>query len=122
MVKFNLRLSIVLASLMCILMVTSLQIISTAELSGVATEQVWLTTIEGVRLNAKVYKPVYSSDAIPGIVVCHGFMASHQTLQSRFSLEFAKRGFVVAAIDLPGHGDSEGYLDLSLSRVNKALP
>jgi len=33
-----------------------------------------------------------------------------------FSLEFAKRGFMVVAIDLQGHGDSEGSLSIGTTR------
>ena len=82
------------------------------EFSGVTTEQIWLTTSEGVKLKAKVYKSESASEIMPGIVVCHGLMASHQTMQSRFSLEFAKRNFLVVAIDLSGHGDSGGSISI----------
>ena len=88
--------------------------------SGVNTEKVWLTTSEGVRLSARVYKPTSASEIMPGIVVCHGLMASHQTMQSSFSLEFAKRGFLVVALDLSGHGDSEGSLDISFYDVGSS--
>jgi hypothetical protein len=93
--------------------VISLQVVLSVEFSGVAVEQVWLTTSEDVRLNAKVYKPVSGSEPMPGIVVCHGLMASHQTMLSRFSLEIAKRGFLVVTPDLRGHGNSEGSISIS---------
>lgn len=113
--ELNLRWSIVFASLVCILLVASLQIILLAEFSGVITEQVWLTTSDGIRLNAIIYRAVSTSEPKPGIVICHGFLASHQTMQS-YSLSFAKRGFLVVSIDLHGHGDSEGSLSIGTTR------
>jgi pimeloyl-ACP methyl ester carboxylesterase len=104
-------------SFLCVLLVASLQIVLSAEVSGVVTEQVWLTTNDGVRLNARIYRSKSDSAPMPGIVICHGLAASYQTMQSRFSLEFAKRGFTVAAIDLPGHGDSGGSMNPSIIRT-----
>ncbi|MCK4953409.1 alpha/beta fold hydrolase [Candidatus Bathyarchaeota archaeon] len=94
-------------SLLFLLLVILLHIGQYAEFSGVATEQAWLTTSDGVQLNARVYQPT-SLDTVPGIVVCHGGAGSLQMMQRGFSLEFAKRGFLVVAIDMRGHGDSGG--------------
>jgi len=86
----------------------------------VTTEQVWLTTSEGVRLKVEIYKPFSVSAALPGIVVCHGLLASYQTMQS-FSLEFAKRGFMVVAIDLQGHGDSDGSISIGTTSGTQTM-
>ncbi|MCK4953282.1 alpha/beta fold hydrolase [Candidatus Bathyarchaeota archaeon] len=91
----------------------SLQLKISADSSGITTEQVWLTTTDGTQLNAKIYKPNSQSGHVPGIVVCHGLAACHQMMQSFFSVEFAKRGFYVVAIDLRGHGDSGGGIEIS---------
>lgn len=42
----------------------------------------------------------------PGILAVHGYFNSRET-QGDFALEFARRGYVVLAIDQPGHGLSD---------------
>ena len=100
-------------TLLFVLLGASLQLKISADSSGITTEQVWLPTTGGIQLNAKIYKSDSQSDPMPGIVVCHGLAASHQMMQSYFSVEFAKRGFLVVAIDLRGHGDSGGGIEMS---------
>ena len=82
--------------------------------TGISIEQIVLTTSDGVQLNARVYKPTMSSGRLPAIVVCHGLMASLTMMQSGYSLEFAKRGFLVVAIDLRGHGGSGGSIAMEV--------
>jgi dienelactone hydrolase len=113
MSRFSSHNSIKSGFVVFVLLVVFVQIGFMVVSAGVATEQIYLTTSDGARLNAEVYKPASSSVNMPGIVICHGFLASHQTMQS-LSLEFAKRGFMVVAVDLDGHGDSEGSVDLSV--------
>ncbi len=121
MIRLNSSRGKVIVSSLFVLLVVSLQVVLYAEFSGITTEQVWLTTSEGIKINAEVYKPRSSSEPMPSIVVCHGLLASHQTMQS-FSLEFAKRGFLVVAIDMRGHGDSGGSIDVSIdSSLGKSL-
>ncbi len=43
---------------------------------------------------------------VPGIVAVHGYINSNET-QSGFAIEFARRGWVVLAVDQPGHGYSD---------------
>lgn len=78
-------------------------------------------TDDGVQLNAEVYVPTSHADPVPGIVVCHGLAACHQMMQSFFSGEFAKRGFCVVAIDLRGHGDSGGGIQMSFSAFSRGV-
>ncbi|MGV9197512.1 MAG: alpha/beta hydrolase [Promethearchaeia archaeon] len=57
----------------------------------------------------------------PGIVVAHGFCGNKQYMQP-LSIELVKRGFTVVAIDLRGHGSSDGYLSgLRRSHENNPL-
>jgi len=88
---------------------------------GNSPEEIWLTTDDGVQLNAKVYMPTSQSGSMPGIVVCHGLAACHQMMQSFFSVEFAKRGFCVVAIDLRGHGDSGGGVKVSFDALSRGF-
>jgi len=110
MVRFLKRL-IVIGTIVFILLVISIYTSFCLGNTGISIEQISLTTSDGIQLNAEVYKPTTSSDRLPAIVVCHGIMATHTMMQS-YSLEFAKQGFLVIAIDMRGHGGSGGSIDL----------
>ena len=58
-------------------------------------------------LSALLYRPSSANkDApAPGILAVHGYINSRET-QSGFAIEFARRGFVVLALDQTGHGYS----------------
>jgi pimeloyl-ACP methyl ester carboxylesterase len=43
----------------------------------------------------------------PGVLAVHGYFNSRET-QGDFAIEFARRGYVVLALDQTGHGHSEG--------------
>jgi pimeloyl-ACP methyl ester carboxylesterase len=68
-----------------------------------------LISEDGTEIASWVYTPKDLSGTVPGIVVCHGFVANKQTMQG-FSIELVKCGFVVIAIDFRGHGASGGNL------------
>ena len=58
-------------------------------------------------LSALLYRPESATAATPapGILAVHGYINSRET-QSGFAIEFARRGFVVLALDQTGHGYS----------------
>ncbi|MGB4208180.1 MAG: alpha/beta fold hydrolase, partial [Smithellaceae bacterium] len=61
------------------------------------------------RINsALLYIPpgVSSKNPAPGIVATHGYINSRET-QDGFAIEFARRGYVVLAMDQSGHGFSD---------------
>jgi len=62
----------------------------------------------GQELSALLYIPdgATADDPAPGILAIHGYINSRET-QDGFAIEFARRGFVVLALDQPGHGYSE---------------
>ncbi len=74
-------------------------------------------TIKDVRFaapNGRLYsallyipKGVSVEKPAPGILAIHGYINSRET-QSGFAIEFARRGYVVLALDQSGHGYSEG--------------
>lgn len=76
---------------------------------GVAIEDVRFEFEPGRQLSALIYKPTNATPATsaPGILAVHGYINSRET-QSGFAIEFARRGYVVLAIDQTGHGFSEG--------------
>lgn len=74
-------------------------------------------TVKDVRFaapNGRMYSALlYIPDGVsveapaPGILAIHGYINSRET-QDGFAIEFARRGFVVLALDQSGHGYSEG--------------
>ncbi|HWQ46845.1 MAG TPA: alpha/beta fold hydrolase [Longilinea sp.] len=62
----------------------------------------------GVEMNGLLYIPstATSETPAPGVLAIHGYINSNET-QDGFAIEFARRGFVVLAIDQPGHGYSD---------------
>jgi pimeloyl-ACP methyl ester carboxylesterase len=61
-----------------------------------------------VMMSALLYIPegVSAKNKAPGVVAVHGYYNSRET-QDGFAIEFARRGYVVLAIDQPGHGYSD---------------
>jgi cephalosporin-C deacetylase-like acetyl esterase len=56
-------------------------------------------------MSALLYVPegVNAKNKAPGIVAIHGYINSKET-QDGFAIEFARRGYVVLALDQTGHG------------------
>lgn len=74
-------------------------------------------TVKDVRFaapNGRMYSALlYIPDGVtaeapaPGILAIHGYINTRET-QDGFAIEFARRGYVVLALDQSGHGYSEG--------------
>jgi len=62
----------------------------------------------GIVQNATLYIPkgVTKDNPAPGIVAIHGYINTNET-QDGFAIEFARRGYVVLAVDQTGHGYSD---------------
>jgi pimeloyl-ACP methyl ester carboxylesterase len=60
-------------------------------------------------MSALLYVPANATAQIPaaGILAVHGYINSRET-QDGFAIEFARRGYVVLALDQTGHGYSDG--------------
>ena len=76
---------------------------------GIVIDDVRIELGDGKRLSALLYRPpdATAQHPAPGILAVHGYINSRET-QSGFAIEFARRGYVVLAIDQTGHGFSEG--------------
>jgi pimeloyl-ACP methyl ester carboxylesterase len=63
---------------------------------------------DGRSMSALIYTPkqVTADNPAPGILAIHGYINSRET-QSGYAIEFARRGFVVLALDQTGHGYSD---------------
>jgi pimeloyl-ACP methyl ester carboxylesterase len=62
----------------------------------------------GTEMSALLYIPdgVTNKTPAPGILAVHGYINSRET-QDGFAIEFARRGYVVLALDQTGHGYSD---------------
>jgi pimeloyl-ACP methyl ester carboxylesterase len=74
---------------------------------GVRIEDVRFTGTNGVKMSALLYVPpgATAKTPVPGILAVHGYINSRET-QDGFAIEFARRGYVVLALDETGHGYS----------------
>jgi dienelactone hydrolase len=76
---------------------------------GVNVTDVRFTGASGTPMSALLYVPktATAKTPAPGVLAVHGYINSRET-QSGFAIEFARRGYVVLALDQTGHGYSGG--------------
>lgn len=76
---------------------------------GVSVRDIRFTGASGKTMSALLYVPPGASPQAkaPAILAVHGYINSRET-QDAFAIEFARRGYVVLAIDQRGHGYSDG--------------
>jgi pimeloyl-ACP methyl ester carboxylesterase len=75
----------------------------------IAVRQVEFAGTNGVMMSGLLYIPNTATSKTPacGVVTIHGYINSHDTMDG-FSIEMARRGCVVLAVDQTGHGASDG--------------
>jgi pimeloyl-ACP methyl ester carboxylesterase len=75
---------------------------------GIRIEDVRFTGAKGNTMSALLYIPpnATAQTPAPGILAVHGYINSRET-QDGFAIEFARRGYVVLALDQTGHGYSD---------------
>ena len=76
---------------------------------GITIHDVRFRSPAGTEMSALLYVAHGASAATPapGILAVHGYINSRET-QDGFAIEFARRGYVVLALDQTGHGYSGG--------------
>lgn len=76
---------------------------------GIDVSDIRFRSPAGTEMSALLYVPQNARPArpAPGILAVHGYINSRET-QSGFAIEFARRGYVVLALDQTGHGYSGG--------------
>jgi pimeloyl-ACP methyl ester carboxylesterase len=76
--------------------------------NGIRIEDVRFKGAKGNTMSALVYIPANATEKTPapGILAVHGYINSRET-QDGFAIEFARRGYVVVALDQMGHGYSD---------------
>lgn len=77
--------------------------------NGVALSDVRFTAADGTRFSALLYRRASATPQTPepGVLAVHGYINTRET-QDAFAIEFARRGYVVLALDQRGHGYSGG--------------
>ncbi|MDQ1279721.1 MAG: Alpha/beta fold hydrolase [Thermoproteota archaeon] len=62
-----------------------------------------------IKISGLLYRPrlVLGGVSLPAVILVHGISSNKETM-SDIALELARNGFVALAIDLKGHGNSEG--------------
>jgi pimeloyl-ACP methyl ester carboxylesterase len=75
---------------------------------GIRIEDVRFKGAKGNTMSALLYAPpnATAQTPAPGILAIHGYINSRET-QDGFAIEFARRGYVVLALDQTGHGYSD---------------
>ncbi|HEY8617000.1 alpha/beta hydrolase [Phenylobacterium sp.] len=76
---------------------------------GVRVEDVRFAGDGGLTQSGLLYVPAGATarDPAPAVLASHGYINTRE-MQSPFAIELARRGFVVLAMDMTGHGYSEG--------------
>src|ERR1700721_1397560 len=76
---------------------------------GIRIEDVRFKAAAGNTMSALLYIPpnATAKTPAPGILAVHGYINSREP-QDVFAIEFARRGYVVLALDQTGHGYSDG--------------
>lgn len=91
------------------------------------TEEITFTTDVGALSHAKLYIPVQASaeNKLPAVLLCHGYTASLDAMEPN-AIELSRRGYVVMALDLYGHGESalppDGYRQAEMGNVENYAP
>jgi pimeloyl-ACP methyl ester carboxylesterase len=78
------------------------------DFGSVKVSDVRFTGTKDMKMNALLYVPkgATANNPAPGILCVHGYLNNSGT-QDGFAIEFARRGYVVLAIDQTGHGYSD---------------
>ena len=81
---------------------------ATQTAGGIEVRDVRFTGAKGNTMSALLYVPPNATPQLPapGILAVHGYINSRET-QDGFAIEFARRGYVVLALDQTGHGYSD---------------
>ncbi len=76
---------------------------------GVSVRDIRWTSPDGQEMSGLLYVPRSATvtQPAPAVLASHGYINSRE-MQSPFAIELARRGFVVLAMDMSGHGYSGG--------------
>ncbi|MDF1522457.1 MAG: alpha/beta fold hydrolase [Trueperaceae bacterium] len=79
-----------------------------SDFGAVRVQDVRFPVADGRVMHAKLYRPngATAEAPAPGVLAIHGYINTNET-QSPYAIELARRGYVVLAVDQPGHGYSD---------------
>ncbi|MDP9199567.1 MAG: CocE/NonD family hydrolase, partial [Pseudomonadota bacterium] len=80
--------------------------------NGIRIEPVWITMPDGIRLSADLYRAEGANDQKLPVLLEYLPYRKHEARSRNYPLYsyFLQRGYVVAAVDIRGTGNSEGRL------------
>lgn len=101
--------AILLAVSLCLCLLS--MIVSSAiqgNFGKVHVEELRLVDSSGYAVSTQLYRPdtATAEDKAPCIITVEGWY-NNKEMQDLYSVEYARRGYVVLAVDMHGHGDSE---------------
>lgn len=78
---------------------------------GVSVSEVRIPAGQGIAVSGLLYRPVSATPQAPApaVLVSHGYINTRE-MQSPFAIELSRRGYVVLAMDMTGHGYSGGVV------------
>jgi pimeloyl-ACP methyl ester carboxylesterase len=77
---------------------------------SVKIQRLTISGSDGIQLSALIYIPQNASNETPApLLICHHGNAGNARNHESWSLEFARRGFVVLSVDQFGAGNSQNY-------------
>ncbi len=94
---------------------------------SVKTEDITFTTDTGAESHAKLFMPenATAETPAPAVLLCHGYTADLDAMEP-FAIELTRRGYVVMALDMYGHGESslpeEGCSQVEMGGVENYAP
>lgn len=110
MSETNTRRLYILAGLALLLILVGGLLAWNAQTAGgtIQIREVHFAGTNGTMMSGLLYIPdgVTAENPAPGILAVHGYINSRET-QAGFAIEFARRGYVVLALDQTGHGYSD---------------
>jgi len=79
-----------------------------SDFGNVQVSKLKLVDREGYKISTQLYKPVTATkeQKAPCIITVEGWY-NNKEMQDLYSVEYARRGYVVIATDMHGHGDSD---------------
>ena len=100
--------TLLVISILIILIGSTLGAYVARDFGNVVIKEVKFLGEHGNVIHGHLYIPkgVTPENPAPGVINIHGYLNAKEH-QTAFSIEYARRGYVVLAIDMPGHGYSE---------------
>lgn len=103
----NAKFWLVVALVLCLVSAVFASVVQSS-FGRVKVSELRLIDRSGYEVSAQLYKPQNATSETPApcIITVEGWY-NNKEMQDLYSVEYARRGYVVLAVDMHGHGDSE---------------